>query len=160
MQQRRKANYYGSVSKQQDTFPLIRYFDHNQTKKYLGGWLTCIQFERYYPDRGTSRRELHLGEWRANNWLQSLRITFLLVSSEDKHFAEDREFLSELMLQENKNVLTGDVTDKVDMARRYVEQCCQHWLTLVSGLTSGLLAETSLTSAAFKSTAERRKSSS
>ena len=86
------------------SFSLESYLGNRES---FGGWLSVLQLETYYPERGTARRELHL---------------------EDKHFADDRQFLSELLGENGKSVLTGDVVDHVDVAQRYVEQCCQSWI--------------------------------
>ena len=67
--------------------------------------LAVLQLVTYFPEKGTQRKELHL---------------------EDKHFASDREFLSELL---GAHAVTGDVAEKVDEAQRYVEQCAQSWIT-------------------------------
>ena len=67
--------------------------------------LTVLHVATYYPEKGTQRKELHL---------------------EDKHFAFDREFLSELL---GANAITGDVAEKIDEVQRYVEQCAQAWIT-------------------------------
>ena len=67
--------------------------------------LTVLHVATYYPEKGTQRKELHL---------------------EDKHFAFDREFLSELL---GANAVTSDVAEKIDEAQRYVELCAQAWIT-------------------------------
>lgn len=74
-------------------------FEMEETNSGMGGGrgnplLSVLQLVTYFPEKGTQRRELHL---------------------EDKHFASDREFLSELL---GANAVKGDVAEKVAEAQR------------------------------------------
>ena len=82
-------------------------------KEHTTGWLVLARFMRFFPQRATTRKELHL---------------------EDKHFAEDRQFLASLtdggVADVGRQGAGGadSVNRAINDGARFIEECCQHWL--------------------------------